>query len=99
MSLSSHEPFQPVSRQSQIYFYRCTLGEAIYTVKECAPGGYISGSEVKYSHHLFCGFHRDFRGELQIESLQFPSVFHRYLIPRKDGMVSERGDVDGFQTF
>jgi hypothetical protein len=71
----------------------------MYTGKECASAGYIHGFKVKHSHHLFFGFHRDFRGELQTESLHFPSVFHRYLIPQEDGMVSEQGDINGFQTF
>ena len=96
MSLSSHEPFQPVSRESQSQFYRCTLEERGYTVKKRAPGGYVSGPEVKYCPHLIRSFQRDLRGDLQIESLQLPSIFHRYMIPL---MVSERGDVDGFQAF
>ena len=93
MSLSSHEFLQLVNRQNQIYLYGRALRERLHTVKECALRGYISGPELKYSLHVIRGFHGDFAAQFQIESFQFPSVFHRsFRVPREVG-IQESGGI------
>ena len=79
MSMGSRQFLHPLYWEHEPYLDLCPLWQRLPSLKKGSSSAYVAGQEVSYVCLLTSADDDNLSGELQTESMQFPSIAHRLL--------------------